>query len=880
MSPVAQPQRAAARASRGASHTPAAKFQPPRRPLCFVARPRLDEMLDGASAGRVTLVSAHAGTGKTVLLASWIDTRVAAAWVGVDREDNWSRRFWSAVELALVQADAFATGPVDDGQPPSPGRIVERLSGEDTPVVLVLDDLHELENPVVLRELQALLDRAPPRLHVILSTRADPPLRLQRLRLSGELGEIRAADLAFTAGECREVLVAADHRLTDDDVETLRARTEGWAAGIRLASLSLADEPDPSGALMRFAGDDRAVADYLLNEVLARQGEERREFLLRTSVPDRLSVELAERLTRRRDAGRMLAELEAANLLVSSNSDGELRYRYQGLLLEFLRAQLRRTRPDDLALLHRASAQWHWAHREPTPALREALAAGSWDLADEIVGEAWHVVALAVPELFDPPLLGVPREALAAHRRLGLAAAAASLRAGDRSGASQRFQEASTLDDGSAVRLEVEASLARFDGDEERRLALALALADAPVEDGYDAVARLQAQQAVALAHVGASEAALGEPQAAEEHLELALDLAQRGGLNGLVPDVLGGLSVVELVKGNLRRAAELAGEAAKLADPLRAAGTASSITPQLVLGWAHYQWDELATAAEHLDRAAVAAAGVDRTGRIAAAVLSALVAGAEGSRGAADGIRRLHGAAAELAGWVPPGWLTTTVATVEARLLAARGDGEAASLALGAGGLKGCAGAEAVVRARLLLVGGRADEALRALEPGTRDPVTEPALYIEAQVLEAVARALGHDEVGAGAVLESALEAAEPNSYRRPFLDGGPAVRALLVQRVRNGTAHRSFVGELLAAFDKRAPRVELTRAELLEPLSDRERAVLRYLPTMMSNVEIAGELFVTSNTVKTHLKSIYRKLGVARRRDAVERARALQLL
>jgi LuxR family maltose regulon positive regulatory protein len=879
MSPVAQPPRAAARAKRGASLTLAAKFHPPRRPPCFVARRRLEEKLDRASAGRVTLISAHAGTGKTVLLASWIDTRAASAWLAVDREDNSSRRFWSAVEFALAHADAFGEGLDDDDRAPSPDRIVERLAAGDTPVVLVLDDVHELENPIVLRELQALLDRVPPRLHVILSTRADPPLRLQRLRLSGELGEIRAADLAFTAVECRELLGAADHLLTDGDVETLRARTEGWAAGIRLASLSLADEPDPSGALQRFAGDDRAVADYLLNEVLGRQGEERREFLLRTSVPDRLSVELAERLTRRRDAGRMLAELEAANLLVSSNSGGELRYRYHGLLLEFLRAQLRRTRPDDLALLHRVSAEWHWAHREPIPALREALAAGSWGLADEIAGQAWHVTAFAVPELCDPPLLDVPRHPLVKHPRLGLAAAAASLRAGDRSGASQRF-EAASASDGLPARLEVEAALAGFEGDEERRRTLALALADAPVEDGYDVVARLRAQRAVALTHLGAAAAALGEPHAAEEYLESALDLAHRGGLDALVPDILGGLAVVELVHGKLRRAAALAGEGAELAAHLRAAGTASSITPQLVLGWAHYQWDELATAAEHLDRAAAAAAGVDRSGRIAAAVLSALVAGAEGSRGAADGIRRLHGAAAELAGWAPPAWLATTFATVEARLLAARGDGEAASLALGAGAQEGCADAKAVVRARLLLVGGRAGEALRALEQAMSNPVTDPALHIEALVLEAVARALGHDESGAGTVLESALEAAEPNSYRRPFIDGGPAVRALLVQRVRHGTAHRSFVGELLAAFDKRAPRVELTRSELLEPLSDRERAVLRYLPTMMSNVEIAGELFVTSNTVKTHLKSIYRKLGVARRRDAVERARALQLL
>jgi LuxR family maltose regulon positive regulatory protein len=215
---------------------------------------------------------------------------------------------------------------------------------------------------------------------------------------------------------------------------------------------------------------------------------------------------------------------------------------------------------------------------------------------------------------------------------------------------------------------------------------------------------------------------------------------------------------------------------------------------------------------------------------------------------------------------------------TAEARLLAARGDMEGARTALDR-----CAdgsGAAALIRARLLLADGRPADALDALDQFDAAAPDQLALEIEANVLTAVARQALHDEDGAGDAVERALGLAGPNSYRRPFLDGGPAVRTLLVQRIRRGTAHRSFVAELLAAFEKRAPNVDLARAAVLEPLSERERAVLRYLPTMMSNVEIAAELFVTSNTVKTHLKSIYRKLGVARRRDAVERARSLQLL
>ena len=875
-----RPSEGPARATAPAPY-PSIKLVPPALPAHLVPRLRLREVLE-RSERPITLLSSHAGTGKTVLLSSWAgaegENRVA--WLGLDRDDNWSPRFWLGVERALGGARPGAFTP--RGGEPGPAAVLafaERLDSSQ-PLALVLDDLHEIENQVVLRELQELLDHAPRQLRVVLSTRADPPLRLQRLRLTEDLTEIRAADLAFTLDECRALLGPDAEDLTDEDVETLRSRTEGWAAGLRFASLSLAAEPDRAGFLRRFAGDDRAVADYLINEVLDRQTEQRREFLLRTSVPDVLTAELADELTGRRDAGRVLAALEAANLVVSNRTDAEVRYRYHGLLLEFLRAEIRRTRPRDLSLLYRLSARWHWARREPIPSFRDAVAGSDWDLADEIAGAAWHVVATDAGRA---ALGRVPADALAGHPCLCLQAALACLWVGERQEAERRLSmavldlaETDVRNGARVLRLQVEAALARLDGDFDGLGRLAWQLLDAPDGDGFDTAASSLAQRATALSHLGAAEVTRGELPAAEGHLEIALDIARRTGLCDVALEVLSELALLEATRGRLRRAVELATEAAALADLNKLTERAPAVTARLVLGWAYLQWDELSVAEQHLGRAAAAASKADRTGRVAATVLSALVVSAEGSRDVGTAVVRLRGATSELDGRPIPARLAVLLETAEARLLTARGDLQGARRALErwANG----SGAGAVVRARLLLAEGKPEEALQELDGfGEADRL---ALQIEAEVLTSVARHALHDVEGSGRALEQALELAGPNNYRRPFLDGGPVVRALLVQRIRRGTANRALVAELLAAFEKRAPSVEITRAELLEPLSERETAVLRYLPTMMSNVEIAGELFVTSNTVKTHLKSIYRKLGVARRRDAVERARKLELL
>src|SRR6188474_1085679 len=282
------------------------KLVVPPRPPSFVRRARLDELLTASVEQPLTLISAHAGTGKTALLSSWAAKRRDVAWLTVDRDDNWSPHFWHAVELALDGVLGPAEADRDRVDDPVQ-RIVERLPPRRR-VVLVLDDLHEIENPIVLKELGSLISHAPRQLRVVVATRADPPLRIQRQRIAGQLAEVRARDLAFTAAECRDLLGPLADLLQDEDVETLCDRTEGWAAGIRLAALSLETEEDKRGFVQRFAGNERAVSDYLLNEIFDRLPESRRRFMLRTAVPKRLTPELSVELSGDPHAARVLSE--------------------------------------------------------------------------------------------------------------------------------------------------------------------------------------------------------------------------------------------------------------------------------------------------------------------------------------------------------------------------------------------------------------------------------------------------------------------------------------------------------------------------------------------------------------------------------------------
>jgi LuxR family maltose regulon positive regulatory protein len=824
-----------------------------RLPRGLVARPRLVEQLDAAALeARLTLVSAPAGSGKSVLLAAWRleSGALPVGWLAAAAGGE-SPTFWARAAAAV----AAATG--DDGPPPDepPVAALARLvDAAGRPVVLAVDEFEELDPDAVLDPLGRLLRHGPAGLRVVLATRRDPELALHRLRLDGELAEIRAPDLAFTEPEAAALFEAAGVELEPAQVRSLVQRTQGWAAGLRFAALSLRGE-QPTRALAR---TERAVADYLVREVLAAEAEERRDFLLRASICDRVTAELADALTGRADGAATLAALERDNVFVAAEVDPAW-YRFHPLFLELLRAEARARLGASLAEAHRSAAGWLAERGDALAALRHAVAAGDASLAGRLLAESW-VELIGRGDVRDAAELAsrLPAAAVRADPHLcllaawhaGGEAAAAWLAQADEVAAALEGESRRSFDAGrDAVALV--GALRSCDATALERAAAGLAAPDAlgPPRSG-------DARRALALCAGGALAAWRAELDEAAATLEAALDASRRLELRGCELEALGLLALVCAVRGELKRADRLARLAAE-GEPRPTALAARALVA--------FEWDDLDAA---LGLAGAARDEADATGdRLAR--LAATVASAAGlARHDPERARlELAGVAADVdEGLAPP--------LVRGRLLALR-----ARLA-GAPVPDDGTAELAVAAARAALAGRDAAGAERALESvlaGGAPPVFGRT-RVEAAVVRAVAAAQTADAEGARRWLEAALELAEPEGIRAPFFEAGPAVHDLLREAIRRGTAHRWLAGALLAGFDGRD--VGRGMAELLHPLSDKEQVVLRYLPTMMSNQEIAGELFVSVNTIKTHLKNIYRKLGSSDRREAVRRARELRLI
>jgi LuxR family transcriptional regulator, maltose regulon positive regulatory protein len=352
--------------------------------------------LDRAAAGKVTVLSAPAGSGKTSLLRAWADRRGqphGLAVVQVQRDQHDAQQFW----LALLDAVRHASGTTSRAEPPTAtpdfngpamvDRVLSELADARDGITLVIDDLHELRSPEALAQLTRLLTNLPANVHAILATRRDLRLELHRLRLAGELAEIRGAELRFSERETCELLDASGIALSEAGVALLHQRTEGWAAGLRLAAISLAGHPDPERFVAEFSGSDRTVAEYLLAELLDRQPDDVRQLLLRTSLLDRVNGELADLLTGRPGSERILLGLEDANAFVVSLDPGRTWFRYHHLLGDFLRLELRRTRPEEAPALHRRAAGWFTRHGQVVDAVRHTQAARDWADAARLLAD-------------------------------------------------------------------------------------------------------------------------------------------------------------------------------------------------------------------------------------------------------------------------------------------------------------------------------------------------------------------------------------------------------------------------------------------------------------------------------------------------------------
>jgi LuxR family maltose regulon positive regulatory protein len=864
-----------------------------------VIRPRLLTMLDQAARRPLTLLAAPAGSGKTVLLASWLaggQPPGPVAWVTLDAQDD-ATRLWTHVLAALRQSGAAiddtalagAAAPVSTGDYGFLVQLVNGLATFTTPVVIVLDDLHEVRNPAVMGQLRFLMQHAPPQLRLVLATRADPQLPLHRLRVTGEIAEIRAADLAFTLAEAEQFLDDAEVRLTAADLESLWACTEGWAAGLRLAAQSLRRHPEPERFVAEFTGENWAVAGYLAEEVLARQTPDARQFMLSTSVADRLRGGLADALVGRTGSAAVLARLASEHAFLTALGPQHDWYAYHPLFAQLLRAELQRKQPGRVAELHRRAATWYGVQGMAAEAFHHALLAADTGLAAELLTVHWFAMLAdgRVSALVD--LLGqLPAAQLRADPELSVVAAICQLALGAPEQADDWLSRADEAagpvpaggDRFMAARTIARLYRARLHGDLVSASASAEELLALPSEPGGLQLADGPTRRSLALANLGAAELWNGRFAVAATQLRAARVDAERSGRDDVVLDTTGHLAVLEMLSGRLTRAVELAGATRDRAVRAGWPASPAQACAELALAGVLYHRNDLDNAAQAVERATgMTSARSDRTVALAAALVEAWLLVCLGHEDAADGLGSLRAALREL-GRPQASLLDGAARRLEARLLVAAGEPEAALEIFERRRVGRPTAEDTVMLARLRLVNGDPVGAARIRLRELGDEAAELRLpaRIEAWLLDAMISSELAEHDRAGHSLERAIELAAPEGFRRVFVEAGDPARVLLARHLEEGAAQPG-VAELLETLGR--PVVAASGADgPVEPLSERERIVLRYLSSMLSASEIAAELYVSVNTVKTHVRSIYRKLDTNRRRDAVRRAKELQLL
>jgi LuxR family maltose regulon positive regulatory protein len=873
----------------------------PDAPLAHGLLDRADllQMLDRALTKRVTVISAPPGSGKTSLLRAWADRSGNArrvAFVSVERDQQDAQRFWSAVLDAIRSSPGRST---DHPTQPAPTAleveqvvetVVSEVAEQAEPVVLIIDDLHELKSADALEQLENLLANLPGSASVVLSSRRDPPIRLHRLRLADELADIRAGDLRFTERETIELLAASGISLSDAGTSALYRRTEGWAAGLRLAVISLSRHPNPERFVADFSGTDRAIGEYLMAEMLEVQPSEVQGMLLRTSIVDRLNGELADLLAGRSGSEQMLLALEDANAFVVSLNAERTSFRYHHLLADFLRLELRRTHADEVPDLHRRAAQWFIDHGDAVEAVRHTLAAGNWSDAARLLADHLFSLTLDGQEGEIAGLLRLfPEGASADHPDLALAHAAARLAEG-------------RLDEAAAQLALAESHVESVPPVRRRRLTVAIAslrlelarrggqftdvieqvnLLDASVgNESNEPIAMSTELRGVVLMNLGIVETWSRRFDDAERHLSEGAALAQAIGrpylevacrAHQVFPTRLVSLATA---RERGRQAVALAeryglGDRPILAPALGALAFWAIWTGEFGEGerWLRRAWE---VAEPRVDPASAVilhlAAGMLHAGR--GQQQSALDEFAAASQ-AQSRLTGAHALATPSAGWL---------AATQARLGM---PDEARATLTAVSAEPGRMGSIYNARAVICMVGGDPAGALDVLRdvPDITPPIGPAFTLVETHLLAGIAHLDLGDRNTAAAEAEAALAAAEPDRLMFPFAMTGAA--ELLDTLPSHETAHGALLADIVDLLQGRSvPSTDGQRPPHVEKLSPSEVRVLRFLPTNLTRPEIAGELYISVNTVNTHIRSIYSKLGVRDRSSAVQRARELRLL
>jgi ATP/maltotriose-dependent transcriptional regulator MalT len=888
------------------------KLFAPRPRGSVVPRPRLAALVDRGGRSKLTLVSAPPGFGKSTLLADWAAAEAAptrsVAWVSLDSADSDPSLFWRYVVASLQRvaphvAEAITVDDVKGGGAAMLTRLLNAMAESDGDLVLILDDYHAIEHPEIHGDVAFLVEHLPPQAHLVIASRADPPLPLARLRARGELVEVRASDLRFTSEEAATYLsVSMGLALTPGDIDALERRTEGWIAALQLAALSMEGRTDTADFIAGFAGDHRYIVDYLAQEVLDRQPDTVRQFLLETSILDRLSGPLCDAVTGRTGSSTALEALARANLFVVPLDDHRAWYRYHHLFSQVLQAKLTDDQPQLEPELHRRASTWFHEHADEPGAVRHALAAGDADRAADLIELAAHDLRANRQEVTLRGWLdALPDTVFKQRPVLAIAHVGALLSTGEVKGVERRLADAARWVD--ASRDEASRSAATAAGMVVRH-AHALAHLPAAIALHRAGLSRLNGDVAATIEHARTALVAAGEDQPLERGAAAGLLALAHWSRGDLEPAEAGWSEAVE----NLERAGHLAdvlgcsigladvqAERGRLNDARRtferglSLGTAGSSplpgTADMHVGLAEvlHRRNDLAAARDHLERARQLGEALglpQHPYRLRVAM--ALVQEAEGRP---DQAVALLDEAQEryVADFFPE---VRPIPALRARVLIAQGRLQDAGDWARQADLSTsdepdylrCF--EQATLARVLLARGLADDALRLGERllAAAEAARRTASALDILVVVALARRARGDSVGAAAALGRAVAIAEPQGLRRPFLGEGRPMLVLL-REVSRTAQPPAFIGHLLAAAGPGGHAVSVV-GQLVDPLSVRELEVLRLLQGDLDGPDMAQELFISLNTLRTHTKNIYAKLGANSRRAAITRAVELGLL
>ncbi len=898
-------------------------YSPPPRPGT-VTRLRLIERLDeGLRSGhKLSLISASAGFGKTTLVGEWITkSGLPVAWLSLDDGDNDPVRFISYLIAALqtIKAEIGESllAAIQAHQPPSNESILTALLNEITvhlkEFLFVLDDYHTIDSKPVDEILLFLIEHQPPQMHLVITSREDPALPLARLRVRGQLTELRAADLRFTPTEAAEFLDhAMNLNLTTDEVTVLESRTEGWIAGLQLAALSMKGQEDVHGFIQAFAGDHRYIVDYLVEEVLQHQPEQIRDFLLQTSILERLNGPLCDVLTAQSGSKLKLEQLQRGNLFLIPLDDKREWYRYHHLFADVLRMYLTTEQPDLVSVLHLRASEWYEQNNLTAEAIRHAVAGENFERAAGLIEKTLPLMRQSRQE---SAMLGwlkaLPEELLRKHPVLNVNYAGTLLQVGQFDGVEARLQD---VEQWLATPEDIRERPVYVSEEEFQRLPSSVAMYHAAIALAQGDVANSikYANKVLELAQTdkdfprGAASSLLGLASWTGGDLETAYRLFADGMDHllkvGFISDVVGGsitLADIRITQGRLHEAMSIYERGLQLATKHEVPILRGAADMYVGMSELHREWNDLLAAEQYLlkSRELGELNGLPKNPyrrRFAMARIH------ESRGNFEEALELLNEAeplyigdfspnvrpiqALKVRVWIKQGELEKALAWARERELSST---ESPSY---------LREFEQITFARILLLQYESDAAdsllhgvtqllenlLKAAESGGR-----MGSVIEILVLQALAYQMQADYASALKSLERALKLAESEGYIRIFVDEGAGMAGLLRKALAKGIMP-DYIGKLLTAFKvadqglgvEMSPSAVPVSSSMIEALSQRELDILRLFKTELSGPEIAQELVIALSTVRTHTKSIYNKLNVNSRRGAVKRAIELGLI